>query len=122
MGGPPTSACRTTTAPSCTTEPRLSAAASSQSSPEISTTSQSSADLTPTPISPTPTPPSSTKCIRAASTPPRRLAQEFPAPADGLPPLATLFAAEITQDRFELLSNVFTHAVLVLQCFQLISK
>merc|ERR1711875_52705 len=91
----PTLACPTTTALSCTTEPRLLAAVNLPSCPRIWTTWLSLA-----PTLPTPTPPLSTRCTGAPTLWLRLPVPRFPAPADGLPRLATLSAVKPrSQDR-----------------------
>merc|ERR1712121_205756 len=95
VSGLPTLACPTTTALSCTMEPRLLAAVNSPSCPRIWTTSLSlGALMSEAPTSPTPTPPLSTRCTGAPTLWLRLPAPRFPAPADGLPRLATLSAVK----------------------------
>merc|ERR1712212_1021023 len=80
----------------CTTEPPPSEAALSPSSPRTWTTSPSLADLmSEAQTSPTPTAPLSTRCTGATSNPHQLPATRSLAPADGLPPLATLFAVKL---------------------------
>merc|ERR1719312_1891870 len=97
----PTLACPTTTALSCTTEPRLLAAVNLPSCPRIWTTWLSLAALmSMAPTLLTPTPPLSTRCMGAPTLWLRLPVARFPAPADGLPRLATLSAVEPrSQDR-----------------------
>merc|ERR1711875_35347 len=97
----PTLACPTTTALSCTTEPRLLAAVNLPSCPRIWTTWLSLAALmSMAPTLPTLTPLLSTRCTGAPTLWLRLPVARFPAPADGLPRLATLSAVELrSQDR-----------------------
>merc|ERR1711951_43906 len=82
-------------------EPRLSAAVNSPSCPRIWTTWLSLVALmSMAPTLPTPTPPLSTRCTGAPTLWLRLPVARFPAPADGLPRLATLSAVEPrSQDR-----------------------
>merc|ERR1712098_593079 len=91
----------TTTALSCTTEPRLLAAVNLPSCPRIWTTWLSLAALmSMAPTLPTPTRPLSTRCTGAPTLWLRLPVARFLAPADGLPRLATLSAVEPrSQDR-----------------------
>merc|ERR1712228_80847 len=82
-------------------EPRLLAAVNLPSFPRIWTTWLSLAALmSMAPTLPTPTPPLSTRCMGAPTLWLRLPVPRFPAPADGLPRLATLSAVKPrSQDR-----------------------
>merc|ERR1711875_202550 len=97
----PTLACPTTTALSCTTEPRLLAAVNLPSCPRVWTTWLSLAALmSMAPTLLTLTWALSTRCMGAPTLWLRLPVARFPAPADGLPRLATLSAVEPrSQDR-----------------------